>query len=103
MGTLYAALAPRLLRRSDQLAGLLPALPAPATAALSLLVGLTVPAELRRRVADAVAEGGVLLGGLSADPNPNPNPNPDPNAVPNPNPNPNPSPNPYPEKAASSS
>ena len=99
MGTLYAALAPRLLRRADQLAGLLPTLPAPATAALSLLVGLTVPAELRRRVADAIAEGGVLLGGLLANPNPNPNPTPDPNAVPSPNP----SPNPNPDQAASSS
>ena len=33
-------------------------------AALSLFVGLMVPAELRRRAADAIAEGGVLLGGL---------------------------------------
>ena len=64
VGTHYRALAPRLLRRSDQLAALLPTLPAPAMAALSLFIGLMVPAELRRRAADAIAEGGVLLGGL---------------------------------------
>jgi len=64
VGALYRALAPRLLRRSEQLAALLPTLPAPAQAALTLFVGLMVPAELRRRLGDAMAEGGVLLGGL---------------------------------------
>ncbi len=63
VAALHGLLAPRLLRRSAQATALLPTLPAPARAGLSLVVGAVVPSELRRKLGDVAAEGGMLLGG----------------------------------------